>query len=60
MSVYKEKYENLMAEFHKGKTMVLSTSENDRVSSRNFRIFHTFALVKISRRISLPHYVELP
>ena len=24
------------------------------------RIFHTFARVKISRRISLPHYAVLP
>ena len=34
MSVYTEKYEELLTEFNKGKTMVLSSSENGRVSSR--------------------------
>ena len=38
MSVYTEKYENLIAEFNKGKTMVLSTAENGRVSSRMMSI----------------------
>lgn len=38
MSVYTEKYEKLLTEFNKGKTMVLSSSENGRVSSRMMSI----------------------
>ena len=38
MSVFTEKYENLLIEFNKGKTMVLSSAENDKVSSRMMSI----------------------
>lgn len=38
MSVYTEKYDNLLTEFSKGKAMVLSSSENGRVSSRMMSI----------------------
>lgn len=38
MSVFKEKYEDLLLEFNKGKTMVLSTAENNKVSSRMMSI----------------------
>jgi len=34
MSKFREKYESFLTEFSKGKTMVLSTSENSKVSSR--------------------------
>jgi len=38
MSVLKEKLEKLYKEFHKGKTMVLSSSENNKVTSRMMSI----------------------
>lgn len=38
MNAFTEKYENLLIEFSNGKTMVLSSSENDRVSSRMMSI----------------------
>lgn len=38
MSIFKEKYEDLLFEFNKGKTMVLSTAENNKVSSRMMSI----------------------
>lgn len=38
MSIFKEKYESLLIELNKGKTMVLSTSENNKVSSRMMSI----------------------
>ena len=38
MSVFTEKYENFLTEFAKGKKMVLSSSENDKVTSRMMSI----------------------
>lgn len=34
MRIFKEKYEAFLMEFNKGKTMVLSSSENNKVTSR--------------------------
>lgn len=34
MTEFEEKYNAFLAEFAKGKTMVLSSSENDKVTSR--------------------------
>ena len=38
MSVFKEKFEAFLVEFNKGKTMVLSSSENNKVTSRMMSI----------------------
>lgn len=38
MSAFKEKYEEFLMEFNKGKTMVLSSSENNKVTSRMMSI----------------------
>lgn len=38
MGLFKEKYEALLAEFIKGKAMVLSSSANNKVSSRMMRV----------------------
>ena len=38
MSVFKEKFEEFLIEFKKGKTMVLSSSENNKVTSRMMSI----------------------
>ena len=38
MSIFKDKYEKLLIEFNKGKTMVLSSAENNKVSSRMMSI----------------------
>ena len=38
MSVFKEKFEEFIMEFKKGKTMVLSSSENNKVTSRMMSI----------------------
>lgn len=38
MSVFKEKFGEFLMEFNKGKTMVVSSSENDKVTSRMMSI----------------------
>ena len=38
VSVFKEKFEEFIMEFKKGKTMVLSSSENNKVTSRMMSI----------------------
>ena len=44
MSVFMEKYESFLMEFAKGKTMVLSSSENNKVTSRMMSIVHNNGL----------------
>lgn len=44
MSVFMEKYESFLMEFVKGKTMVLSSSENNKVTSRMMSIVHNNGL----------------
>lgn len=59
MSVYTEKYEELLTEFSRGKTMVLSSSENGRVSSRMMSVVFFDGLFYFQTDRTLRKYHQL-
>ena len=57
--MYQEKYQAFLSEFGKGKKMVLSTSENDRVSSRMMSVVLINGLFYFQTDVTLAKYRQL-
>lgn len=59
MNKFEEKYKAFLSDFGKGRTMVLSTSENDRVSSRMMSIVMIDGLFYFQTDINFNKYRQI-
>ena len=59
MCLFKDKYESLLKEFKRGKTMVLSSSLNDKVTSRMMSIVCIDGLFYFQTDKTFPKYIQL-
>ena len=59
MNTFSQKYETFLLEFGKGRKMVLSTSENDRVSSRMMSVVQIGGIFYFQTDITLNKYHQI-